>query len=142
MSAAPLSSEAAGVSFLVTNFAERVAGVRDAIVVSADGLLMATSAGLTRESADRFAAASSGLIGLAHGAAAPFGGGRVHEVVIEMENGFIFVTGISDGSSMAVMASSTCDVGLVGYEMALLVERCGALLTPQLRAELQGSLAR
>ena len=135
-----LSTDAVNVNFLVTSFAEKVAGVREAIVVSADGLLMAMSNGLSRESADRFAAASSGLIGLAHGAAAPFGGGLVTEVVIEMEYGFIFVTGISDGSSLAVMAEGGCDVGLVGYEMARLVERCGSVLTPELRAELQGAL--
>ena len=80
-----LSNEAAGIGFLINNFADRVAGVRDAIVVSTDGLLMAMSSGMTRESADRFAAAASGLIGLAHGAASPFGGGRVTEVIIEME---------------------------------------------------------
>ena len=43
---------------------------------------------------------------------------------------------------MAVMADASCDVGLVGYEMARLVERCGGALTPALRAELQGALAR
>jgi len=137
-----LSSEAGTVSLLVNNFAERVPGVRDAIVLSSDGLLMAMSASLVRDDADRFAAASSGLIGLAHGASSPFGGGRVTEVIIEMEYGFIFVTGIGDGSSLAVMAESACDVGLVGYEMARLVERCGPVFTPELRAELQGSLSR
>jgi predicted regulator of Ras-like GTPase activity (Roadblock/LC7/MglB family) len=137
-----LSSEAVNVNFLVQNMAQQVPGVRDAIVVSADGLLMAMSGGMSREAADRFAAASCGLIGLAHGAAAPFAGGRVTEVIIEMENGFMFVTGISDGSSLAVIATAECDVGLVGYEMARLVERCATVLTPDLRAELQGALAR
>ena len=137
-----VSAAAADVGFLVENFVDRVSGVQDAIVLSADGLLMAMSRGLTREAGDRFAAAASGLIGLAHGAAAPFDGGRVTELIIEMERGFIFVTGIGEGSSMAVMADGTCDVGLVGYEMARLVERCGAVLTPELRAELQGALAR
>ena len=61
-----LSPDAANVNFLIHSFAEHVPGVRDAIVVSADGLLMAMSAGMTREGADRFAAAASGLIGLAH----------------------------------------------------------------------------
>ena len=59
-----------------------------------------------------------------------------------MEYGFIFVTGIGEGSSMAVMTDGNCDVGLVGYEMARLVEQCGPVLTPELRAELQGALAR
>ncbi len=52
----------------------------------------------------------------------------------------MFVTGISDGSCLAVLAAAGCDMGLVGYEMALLVERCGTVLTPALRAELRASL--
>jgi predicted regulator of Ras-like GTPase activity (Roadblock/LC7/MglB family) len=79
---------------------------------------------------------------LAYGAAGRFGGGAVHEVVIEMENAFIFVTGISDGSCLAVVATSNCDVGLVGYEMALLVERVGPTLTPELREELRVAMPR
>ncbi len=57
-----------------------------------------------------------------------------------MENAFLFVTGISDGSLLAVMAASGCDVGLVAYEMAVLVDKTGAVLTPELRAELQSAL--
>jgi predicted regulator of Ras-like GTPase activity (Roadblock/LC7/MglB family) len=47
---------------------------------------------------------------------------------------------VSDGSSLAVLASPDSDIGLVGYEMALLVDRTGDVLTPALRTELQGSL--
>jgi hypothetical protein len=32
-----------------------------------------------------------------------------------------------------VLASSDCDMGLVAYEMALLVERVGRALTPEMR---------
>lgn len=135
-----LSSEARNINWLVGNFVDRVAGVKDAVVVSSDGLPMAVSSGLDRDGADRFAAVASGLIGLAYGAAGRFGGGAVTQVIIEMEHAFLFVTGISDGSCLTVLADSSCDVGLVGYEMAVLVERCGAVLTPELRAELQGSL--
>jgi predicted regulator of Ras-like GTPase activity (Roadblock/LC7/MglB family) len=92
-----LSSEARNLNWLVQNFAERVPGVNEAVVVSSDGLPIATSSGLDRDAADRFAAVSSGLIGLAYGAAGRFGGGAVNEVIIEMENAFLFVTGISDG---------------------------------------------
>ena len=52
----------------------------------------------------------------------------------------MFVTGISDGSCLAVVAASDCDVGLVGYEMAVLVERVGPVLTPELRDELKVGL--
>lgn len=137
-----MSSAASNVNWLVANFVERVPGVSEAVVVSSDGLPMALSGGIDRDAADRFAAVASGLIGLAYGAAGRFGGGRVNEVIIEMEHAFLFVTGISDGSCLAVVADSDCDVGLVGYEMAVLVEKTGAFLTPELRAELQGSLPR
>ncbi|MDH4147923.1 MAG: roadblock/LC7 domain-containing protein [Acidimicrobiia bacterium] len=137
-----LSTDATNVNWLVTNFVERVSGVNEAVVVSADGLPMAVSSGLDREGADRFAAVASGLIGLAYGAAGRFGGGAVNEVIIEMDNAFIFVTGISDGSCLAVVAAADCDPSLVAYEMALLVERVGRVLTPELRQELKVALPR
>jgi predicted regulator of Ras-like GTPase activity (Roadblock/LC7/MglB family) len=137
---ADLSQEARNLNWLVSNFVERVPGVNEAVVVSSDGLPMATSEGLDRDAADRFAAVASGLIGLAYGAAGRFGGGAVNEVIVEMENAFLFVTGISDGSCLAVVSSAEADVGLVGYEMAVLVEKAGAVLTPELRAELQAAL--
>src|SRR3954453_19182706 len=135
-----LSVAARNVSWLVDNFVDRTPGVSEAVVVSSDGLPMAMSRALDRDSADRFSAVAAGLIGLAYGAAGRFGGGAVNEIIVEMENAFLFVTGVSDGSSLAVVASAGCDVGMVGYEMALLVERAGPVLTPELRAELQGSL--
>jgi predicted regulator of Ras-like GTPase activity (Roadblock/LC7/MglB family) len=60
--------------------------------------------------------------------------------MIEMEHGFLFMTGIADGSCLAVSATATADVGLVGYELAVAAGRIGALLTPALRLELQRSL--
>ena len=137
-----LSADARNLNWLVSTFVDRVPGVQDAVVVSADGLPMALSDGLDRDTADRFAAVASGLVGLAHGAASRFGGGAVHQVIVEMERSFLFVTGISDGSCLAVVAEATCDVGLVGYEMAVLVERVGRVVTPELRAELQAALPR
>ena len=137
-----LSNAAQNINWLVANFVKQVPGVQEAVVVSSDGLPMAKSEGLDRDAADRFAAVASGLIGLAHGAAGRFGGGAVNEVIIEMENAFLFVTGISDGSSLAVVAAGACDVGLVGYEMTVLVDKAGSFLSPELRAELQSALPR
>ncbi len=42
---------------------------------------------------------------------------------------------------LGVVAEATCDIGLVGYEMALLVSRTEATLTPQLISEMRGSLS-
>lgn len=137
-----LSAEAKNLNWLVQSFAERVPGINESVVVSSDGLPIATSAGLDRESADRFAAVASGLIGLAWGVAGRFGAGTVNNVIIEMEHGMLFVTGISDGSCLAAVteAPDTCDPGLIGYEMAVLVEKAGQVLTPEIRAELQSAL--
>ena len=125
--------------WLVTEFTERVPGVAHAIVVSADGLLLSSSARLPGDRADQLAAVSSGLGSLTQGAARCFEAGMVRETVVEMERGVMLLMAISDGSSLAVLAAPNCDIGQVAYEMALLVERVGQMLTPELRAELQGS---
>ena len=134
------SREFQDLSWLVSSFSRKADGVRHAAVVSADGLLLAMSEGLPRGQADQLAAITSGLASLTRGAARCFDAGAVNQVMVEMTDGFLFVMSISDGSSLAVQATTTCDVGLVGYEMALLVSRAGAVLTPELRRELQAAL--
>ncbi len=137
-----LSQAAQNLNWLITNFVDRVPGVAHTVVVSSDGLLLAVSNGFPRDRADQLAAVASGLSSLTQGAARIFEGGTVTQSVVEMVRGFLFVMAISDGSVLAVLASSDCDMGLIGYEMALLVERAGDVLTPALRAELQNSLPR
>jgi len=111
--------------WLLANFADRVPGVAHAVAVSADGLLLASSRDLPRDRADQLAAIASGLVSLTQGAARCFEGGAVLQTVVEMDNGFLFLMSISDGSSFAVLSARSCDVGQVGYEMALLVDRVG-----------------
>jgi predicted regulator of Ras-like GTPase activity (Roadblock/LC7/MglB family) len=125
--------------WLVTDFTERVPGVAHAVVVSADGLLLTSSARLPADRADQLAAVASGLSSLTMGAARCFEAGPVRETVVEMERGVMLLMAISDGSAFAVLAAPNCDIGQVAYEMTLLVERVGQMLTPELRAELQGS---
>lgn len=137
-----LSSEAQNLNWLINNFIDRVPGVAHTVVVSADGLLLAVSDGFPRDRADQLAAVASGLVSLTQGAARCFEAGGVTQTVVEMERGFLFIMAISDGACMAVLAAPSCDVGLVGYEMALLVARASDVLTPALRAELQSALPR
>jgi len=125
--------------WLVNDFAERVPGVAHAVVVSADGLLLTSSARLPLDRADQLAAVARGLVSLTQGAAHCFEAGAVTETVVEMELGIMILMSISDGSCLAVLASPTCDIGQVAYEMTLLVDRVGQILTPELRAQLQGS---
>ena len=50
-----------------------------------------------------------------------------------MQGGFLLLMAISDGSWLAVLASPASDIGLVGYEMTMLVDRVGDHLSPELR---------
>ena len=129
----PLVRPAQDLNWLITNFVERVPSVAHAIVVSSDGLPMAFSQGFPADRVDQLAAVTSGLTSLTQGAARVFEGGAVTQTVVEMQRGLLIVMAISDGSSLAVLAAADCDMGLVAYEMALLVERVGSALTPDMR---------
>ncbi|MEO5874392.1 MAG: roadblock/LC7 domain-containing protein [Streptosporangiaceae bacterium] len=120
-------------SWLVTNFVDRVPDVAHAVVVSSDGLPMAYSRGFPPERADQLSAIAAGLISLTHGAAQIFDAGNVAQTVVEMERGLLIVMAISGGSVFGVLATPECDLGLVAYEMTLHVERVGRFLTPALR---------
>lgn len=126
--------------WLVNDFVNRVSGVAHALVVSAEGMPLAASAYLPRDRADQLAAVASGLVSLTQGAARCFDAGQVVQTVVEMDRGIVLLMSISDGSSLAVLAAPGCDIGLVGYEMTLLVDRVGQQLSPRLRTELHGAL--
>ena len=134
----PLTSSAQDLNWLITNFAERVPAVAHAIVVSADGLPLAFSDGFPADRADQLAAVASGLTSLTQGAARVFEAGAVLQTVVEMEGGLLLVMAISNGSGLAVLAASDCDLGLGAYAMTLLVERVGRALTPGPRGGLRG----
>jgi predicted regulator of Ras-like GTPase activity (Roadblock/LC7/MglB family) len=137
-----MTSDARDLNWMLNSFTERVPGAANAVVVSSDGLVLAMSEQLDRAHADQLAAITAGLSSLTKGAAQCFQAGTVRQLIVEMEAGFLFVTAISDGSSFGVFAAPDCDIGLIGYEMSLLVDRIGKVLTPALRAELQAALPR
>ena len=119
--------------WLLVDFVGSTAGARHALVVSTDGLRLAASHGVHADLADQLAAVTSGLVSLAEGVASRFGVGPVRQTIIEMVGGYLFVTAIGEGSSLAVFADRNCDMGMIGYEMTLLAARVGHLLTPARR---------
>lgn len=127
-------------NWLIANFVRETDGVRDAVAVSSDGLLVAMSDGLDRAGADRLAALVSGLSGLARSASREYGFDGLKLIMIEMGRGFLLVSSIAAGGCVAVLADSHGDLGLIGYEIACLVDRVGSLLTPVLITELRGAL--
>jgi predicted regulator of Ras-like GTPase activity (Roadblock/LC7/MglB family) len=120
-------------NWLVSDFALRVADVAHAAVVSADGVPLALSEDIPQSFAEQLAAITSGLASLMQGAARIFEAGVPTQALVEMEGGLMVVKSISDGSSLCVLAAPDCDTELVSYEMSLLVEAVGEVLSPALR---------
>ena len=136
-----LSSEAQSLTWLVNNFVAEVPGVTHAIVVSADGLLLIASDELTDEQAQQLSAVASGARSLAETSSRLFDLGGSRQTIVRMERGYLFVMAISDGSCLAVLAGSGCDMKIVAYQMTRLVENSGHVLTPQIRRELRTELS-
>ena len=135
-----LSAQARNFNWLLTSFVEGTSGVTLAVAVSSDGLLMAMSNSIDRATAEQLSAIIAGMASLGHSTARCFGLGGLDQVIIALQGGFLFVSSVSDGSSLGVLASRGCDIGSVGYQIGLLVERAGSVLTPALVAELKESV--
>ncbi|MGI8901724.1 MAG: roadblock/LC7 domain-containing protein [Nocardioides sp.] len=127
-----------GLDWVVTKFVDEVPYAAHAILVSADGLLMAASTSIPGDRAEQVAAVSSGLASLAMGAARLFDGGAVLQTVVEMEHGYLLLMSVGDGSHLAVLTQDSADIGQVGYEMALLVDRVGRMVQARARVPLSG----
>ena len=121
--------------WLVTRLVDEVPDVAHAILLSADGLLMAASTSIPSERAEQVAAVSSGLASLAVGASRLFDGGVVLQTIVEMEHGYLMLMSVGDGSNLAVLTQESADIGQVGYEMALLVDRVGRMVQAQARLQ-------
>ncbi len=135
-SSAPAASSAGDdrdLDWVMSRFVEEVPDAAHAILVSADGLLMASSTSIPGERAEQVAAVSSGLASLAVGAARLFEGGSVMQTIVEMEMGFLMLMSVGDGSNLTVLTTEEADIGQVGYEMALLVDRVGRTVGAQAR---------
>lgn len=135
-----LSNEARSLTWLVNNFVKEVPGVTDAVVVSADGLLLIASDGLPEDRAQQLAAVASGCSSLAEGASKLFDMGPSKQTIVRMKNCYLLVMAVSDGSCLATLAGLGCDMKVVGYQMTLLVESSGHVLTPKLRRELRNQV--
>lgn len=118
-------TEAKSLDWLLDDLVGRVPSARSAVVLSVDGLLTGASGNLPTTEAERLAAVAAGFAGLARSAGRQFHGGPVRQTIIEMESLFLFITAAGSGSCLAVLSDASSDIGLIAYEMAMLVERIG-----------------
>ncbi|CAM5362410.1 MULTISPECIES: roadblock/LC7 domain-containing protein [Streptomyces] len=95
------------------------------IVVSVDGLLLASSEGPGRDHARQLSAVAAGFHGLAEDTGRHFGGDMVVRTVVEMEHGRLFVCAVGENACMAVLAPEGADVEVVASGMTRLAGRVG-----------------
>lgn len=125
MSEHPPGDPGPDLGWLLDDLASRVSHFQQAVILSKDGLVIANSAGLPRDDAERMSALAAGVHSLAAGAGQHFGVGAVRQTIIELEQALLFVTTAGHGSVLAVLCPADADAGLIAYEMALLVKRAG-----------------
>jgi predicted regulator of Ras-like GTPase activity (Roadblock/LC7/MglB family) len=125
--------------WLLDDLVARVAQIEKAVILSRDGLTIGASAGLAREDAEHLSAIAAGFQSLARGAGRQFGGGHARQTIVEMDSAFLFVTAAGEGSCLAVLSAADADVGIIAYEMAVLVKRVGQHLSVNPRPEPTGN---
>ena len=123
----------ATLDWLLDDLIERVPSTRQAVVLSADGLLIGASSDLSREDGEHLAAMAAGFQSLARSASRHFRAGAVRQTVVEMDEAFLFVTAAGHGACLAVLSEADADIGLIAYEMAMLVIRVGQNLSAPTR---------
>ena len=111
--------------WLLDDLVGRVGPISKAVILSQDGIAIGASGTLQRDDAEQLAALAAGLVSLARGAGQHFGGGAVRQTIIEMESGFLLVAAAGAATCLAVLAEQGADLGLVAYEMAVLIRRTG-----------------
>lgn len=121
-----MSSE---LDWLLDDLIKRVVGAERAVVLSADGLLIGSSANLEDGDAEHLAAVASAFQSLAIGTGRHFGGGNVRQTIVEMDHAFLFVTAAGEGACLALLAAEDADMGMIAYEMNMLIKRVGQVLT-------------
>ncbi|MFV5994403.1 roadblock/LC7 domain-containing protein [Streptomyces sp. NPDC056231] len=107
---------------------------RHAILVSADGLLMARSKDVGKDHADTVAAAMSGMQSLSRTVAdfcgkPPSDRPTWRQTLVEFEHGWVFLISAGEGAYLAVSASPEVDMAEITFRMQQLVGQLGKALT-------------
>ena len=123
--------------WLVDNFALSTPGVTHALIVSSDGLPLIAAGGMSPDLADPLAAMTSGIISLGNNIASKIGEVGCDQVMLKFPSGHFLFMGIGNLAGFAVLVDDGANLGVVGHQMARLVDSVGHLLTPQLRDDLR-----
>lgn len=120
---------ASELDWLLDGLIDGTAGAQQAVVLSADGLLIARSSSMSIPDAEHLSAVASAFQSLSRGTGRHFGGGAVRQTIVEMERAYLLVTSAGFGACIALLASEDADLGMLAYETNLLVVRVGTFLS-------------
>ena len=126
------------VQWLIREFAGNVPGVVHAVAYAGDGLLLGHSPDLSRDDADRLAAAGSGVTSLVLGIARVINVGGVQSTVVAFDKGFLFTMSGEATASILVLGSPDCDPADITYRLAGVVEKFGEMLARSVPPRQQG----
>ena len=122
-----MSTRAEQLAMALDEFLQSAGDVEAVAVVSLDGLTMA-SALPPQIDEDRLGAMSAALLSLGERAAEGLGRGRLAQVFVEGEHGFVFLMAAGDNAVLAAITLPSCKIGLVLYEMRRSCRRIAEVL--------------
>ncbi|GAA3226601.1 roadblock/LC7 domain-containing protein [Actinocorallia longicatena] len=110
-------------SWLLADLVRRVEQIQQAVLLSQDGLVIATSQDLDRAEAEFLAALSSGISSLANAARDHYRTRPVKQTLVELGDKLFFILPAGDGTCLSVLAANGPKTSVVAFEMALLIKR-------------------
>lgn len=120
--------------WLLDDLVARTDHVRQAVLLTADGLPLSCSDGMRRRDIEHLAAVCAGFHSLARSAGERFAAGRVRQTMVMLDDAYLFITPAGDGSRLAVLSEVQTDVGQLAHEMELLVRRVGHHMAASVRS--------
>jgi predicted regulator of Ras-like GTPase activity (Roadblock/LC7/MglB family) len=119
--------------WLMGDLADRVAGVEHAVLLTADGLLMAHSTGISTADAEHLSAVGSAFRSLSQGTGRHFGFGTARQTVVELDQAYVLISAAGPSACLALVVAESGDLGLVAYELNHVVAQVGQHLAAEVR---------
>lgn len=116
------------VGMLLASLVARTPGLAHAVLLSAEGMPLATSSGLPAVRAEQLASIGAGLLSLADGAGRCMSSGATHQVVVEMAEGVLLAAPMAGQLQLVLLATQGCDREQLGYELRGFAATIGPLL--------------
>ncbi len=128
-------TETSDLDWLVNDFVRATPGAAHAIVVSSDGMPLAVTNRLGRTQTDQLATIMCGLASIASGVATLLEAAAVRQTIVEMTSGFLLIVDVPASSRLAVLATASCDIGVVSYQATMLATQAGRRLSAPRRSQ-------